>query len=312
MSRITYVQYRSLFLFIVFCLPYSSAYSQVLTPAPKYPVVFVHGLFGSDRLLGIFPYWHGITNKLKEEGVMVYESQVSAANSSEVRGNQLIIQIEQQLKRFSTIKVNLIGHSYGGLTVRYVAAVRPDLVASVTTIASPNKGSELADFIQKYSGGNDTKRAKVMGWATGLVGHLVDLASSGGYPQNGFASMSSLTLAGVEEFNQRYPQAVPSDCGEGDYHVNGIRYYSWGGVKHWTSFIDPSDMAMWFTGFVFKEKNDGLVGRCSTHLGQVIRDDYPHNHFDLINKFMGLDGFGGVEPVSIYLEHMIRLQGDGF
>ena len=312
MPRNGYTKYRLLALFLALCLPYSETYSQAPIPSPKYPVVFVHGFIGFDRLLGVMPYWFGITSKLEETGVMVYESQVSAVNSSEVRGDQLIIQIEQQLKRFSATKVNLIGHSQGGLTARYVAAVRPDLVASVTTIASPHKGSELADFIQKYSGGNDTKRAKVVGWVAGLLGHLIDLTSSGGHPQNGLASMNSLTLTGVTDFNQRYPQAVPSDCGEGDYEVNGIRYYSWGGVKHWTTIIDPSDMIMWFTGLPFKEANDGLVGRCSTHLGQVIRDDYPHNHLDEINLFMGLDGFGDIEPVSIYLEHMIRLQGDGF
>jgi triacylglycerol lipase len=43
--------------------------------------------------------------------------------------------------------VNLIGHSHGGLDVRYVAAVRPDLVASVTSVGTPHKGADLADFL---------------------------------------------------------------------------------------------------------------------------------------------------------------------
>lgn len=297
---------------LLFALPYSFVQAQEVQPAPKYPVVFVHGWVGFDRILGITPYWFGITSELEKAGVMVYESQVSAVNSTEIRGEQLIIQIEQQLKRFSASKVNLIGHSQGGLTARYVAAMRPDLVASVTGVASPHKGSELADLIQKATGGDDTKRAKTLGWVVNVFGRLINLFTSGGFPQDGLASMKSLTTSGLVKFNKLYPQAVPDDCGEGDYEVNGIRYYSWGGVQKWTTIIDPSDLLLWFTGLAFEEANDGLVGRCSAHLGQVIRDDYPHNHLDEINQALGLDGFGEEnEPIKIYMEHMSRLQAAG-
>ncbi|WP_306462787.1 esterase/lipase family protein, partial [Klebsiella pneumoniae] len=45
-------------------------------------------------------------------------------------------------------KVNLIGHSHGGPTIRYVASVRPDLVASVTSIGGVHKGSAVADLVR--------------------------------------------------------------------------------------------------------------------------------------------------------------------
>jgi len=311
MKHFIFISLRCMILCLAIYWPYSSAQAQDPIATPKYPVVFVHGFLGFDRLFGIMPYWYGITSKLEDAGVMVYMSQVSSVNSSELRGDQLIEQIEEQLKQFSATKVNLVGHSQGGLTARYVAAVRPDLVASVTTIASPHTGSELADFVQKLSGGDDTKRAAFVGWFAGAFGHVMNFFSAGGLPQNGRAAVASLTFTGLEDFNQRYPQAVPSNCGEGDYEVNGIRYYSWGGVKHWTTIIDPTDWVMWLTGLSFDEDNDGLVGRCSSHLGQVLRDDYPHNHLDEINLLFGLDGVGEVEPVNIYLEHMTRLQADG-
>jgi Predicted acetyltransferases and hydrolases with the alpha/beta hydrolase fold len=44
--------------------------------------------------------------------------------------------------------VNLIGHSHGGPTARYIAGVRPDLVASVSTVAGTNDGSPVADLVQ--------------------------------------------------------------------------------------------------------------------------------------------------------------------
>jgi triacylglycerol lipase len=43
--------------------------------------------------------------------------------------------------------IDMIGHSQGGLSSRYAAAVMPQAVASVTTIGTPHRGSEVADWI---------------------------------------------------------------------------------------------------------------------------------------------------------------------
>lgn len=40
-------------------------------------------------------------------------------------------------------------YSHGGLTVRYVATVAPDLVASLTTLGTPHHGSELPDYFEE-------------------------------------------------------------------------------------------------------------------------------------------------------------------
>ncbi len=90
--------------------------------------------------------------------------------------------------------------------------------------------------------------------------------------------------------------------------MNGVRYYSWGDVRHWTTGIDPSDFLMWLTGLAFSEPNDGLVGRCSRHLRQVIRDDYPIHHLDEINPVFGLRDFGSAGPVQLMIEHVQRLK----
>jgi triacylglycerol lipase len=65
------------------------------------------------------------------------------------------------------------------------------------------------------------------------------------------------------------------------------------------------------SGLAFKdEDNDGLVSRCSSHLGEVIRDDYPMNHFHSVNQLMGLVP-EGVDPVGLYVEHARRLKQAG-
>lgn len=55
----------------------------------KYPIVLVHGLFGFDRI-GPLEYFYGIPSDLRANGAQVYVAQVAAANSTEVRGEQLL------------------------------------------------------------------------------------------------------------------------------------------------------------------------------------------------------------------------------
>jgi triacylglycerol lipase len=56
---------------------------------------------------------------------------VSSTHYSAVRGEQVIAELETLKALYGYRKFNLIGHSHGGPTARYVASVRPDLVASM-------------------------------------------------------------------------------------------------------------------------------------------------------------------------------------
>ena len=55
-------------------------------------------------------------------------------------------------------------------------------------------------------------------------------------------------------------------------------------------------------------KDDGLISRCSSHLGYVIKDNYEMNHLDEINQFIGLHNFREVDPIELYRQHVKRLQ----
>ena len=117
--------------------------------ATRYPLVLVPGMLGFVRLV-LYPYWYGIIPALRRGGANVIAVQVSPVNSNEVRGEELLLQIQSILRETGADKVNLIGHSQGSLTARYAAAKRPDLVASVTSVAGPNHGSELADYLHRH------------------------------------------------------------------------------------------------------------------------------------------------------------------
>ncbi|MGH7788250.1 MAG: lipase family alpha/beta hydrolase [Candidatus Binatia bacterium] len=277
----------------------------------KYPIVLAHGLGGFDELFGVYEYWFGIPDALRDGGAAVYVTEVSQLNSTAARGEQLIDQIEQIVAISGKPKVNLIGHSHGGLDVRYVAAVRPDLVASVTSVGSPHKGAALANYLRaNIQGGSFTE--SVVAYFANALGTVLGLLTGTSNPQNAVAALDSLTTAGLATFNAQYPQGVPaSACGSGASTVGGIRYYSWSGTGVLTNALDISDGALGLTSLFYSESNDGLVGRCSSHLGAVIRDNYFHNHLDEVNQIFGLVSIFESNPTSIFRAHANRLKSAG-
>lgn len=270
----------------------------------RYPVVLVHGMFGFDSIAGV-DYWYGIAEDLRKYGADVYTTQVPALDSTIARGEALLPQIASIAAVHG--KVNLIGHSHGGPTARYVARVRPDLVASVTSVGSPHKGSPVADLI--YGSPADGLAASL----GNALGSLIDLLSGGGYNQDLQSSLYSLTTEGSAEFNNFAPAGVPaSACGEGAYSSNGVRFYSWGGTGVLTNVLDPSDALLGTTSLAFTfSPNDGLVGRCSSHFGKVIRDNYFMNHLDEVNQALGLHSLFETDPKTVFQQQANRLRNAG-
>ncbi len=271
--------------------------------------MLVHGLFGFDNIAG-FNYFHAIPQALTRSGAKVFVAQVSAVNSSEKRGEQLLKQVRRILAITGAPKVNLIGHSHGSPTSRYVASVAPQYVASVTSVGGVNKGSEFADVVRKAFKPGSVGEAGAVAAANALAGLISVLSGGNHLPQVPLASLNSLSTKGSLAFNAKYPEGVPrSPCGEGQYRAsNGVYYYSWSGTSTVTNLLDISDPVLFITGLFFREANDGLVGRCSTHLGRVIRDNYRMNHLDEVNGFFGLHHLFETDPVTVYRQHANRLK----
>nr|WP_315279622.1 triacylglycerol lipase [uncultured Acinetobacter sp.] len=282
----------------------------------KYPIVFTHGMAGFINIggdqLGV-DYWYQILPNLARNGANAWATRVSPFNSSEVRGEQLAQQVDEILAITGASKVNLIGHSHGGPTIRYVAGVMPSKVASLTAVGSPNKGSPVADFILKVQGTPLEKPlmdmvnlvSKTITWAQGL--------DPNSYPHDSLASAKSLTLAGSAEFNRKFPMGMPTtSCGEGAYQEKGIQFYSFTGNTAVTNILDP-DSAMLATSLLIDNgrDNDGLVSRCSAKFGKTIRDNYYWNHLDEVNQVLGMKDIFAPDPVDIYRQHANRLKLQG-
>ena len=208
-------------------------------------------------------------------------------------------------------KVNLIGHSHGGPTVQYVAAVKPNYVASVTGVGGTYRGSRVADKIQSNQGTRTF--FNILG--DYIVGPLITWAEANpSMPINFDASMKSLTEVESANFNKRYPTtALADDCNKSGAKVDrGIYYYSWGGTAQTTNLLDIDTILMQLGPLAYgNNDNDGMVARCSTHIGQVVRDDYKLNHTDLANMMFGLKGLFAPDPVTLFRQHANRLKSQG-
>lgn len=279
----------------------ASTYAQT-----KYPIVLAHGMFGFKSLLGgAIDYWYQIPSTLQANGAKVYVTQVAALESSEVRGEQFLKQVKDILAITGAAKVNLMGHSHGGHSIRYVAAAMPTKVASVTAIGSPVKGSPVADLVTQTG----SLSVVAYGALNALAGIIELFNGAGSYNQSAKNSIASLSTKGSAAFTAKFPQGVPTTaCGQGAATVNGVKYYSWGGTKRLTNVLDPTDVLLGATGLFISGANDGLVSQCSSHLGVVLRDNYSMNHLDEVNLMFGLRDIFSTDPKSVYREHANRLK----
>ncbi|WP_257233330.1 triacylglycerol lipase [Acinetobacter sp. YH12054] len=296
-------------------LQHVTANSSASYAKTKYPIVFTHGMFGFTRIgfdsFGM-DYFYQILPDLARNGANTFAAQVSPLESTEVRGEQLLSQVEEVLALTGQPKVNLIGHSHGGPTTRYIAAIKPEYVASVTGVAGTYRGSLVADKIQANKTINsvfgvlgDQLLAPIITWAEG----------NSSLPNSVDASLTAISEKGSAEFNAKFPTAaLAMNCNQSGAKVdNGVYYYSWTGTAQTTNVLDVLDTVIsQLAPLAYGNRdNDGLVGRCSTHIGQVIRDDYNHNHLDEVNMVFGLRSLFSPDPVALYRQHANRLKLQG-
>ena len=63
-----------------------------------------------------------------------------------------------------------------------------------------------------------------------------------------------------------------------------------------------------FTASYLTNRTDGVVSRCQTHLGTVLRDNYNFNHIDEVNQTLGLVPPRETNPKEVFRVHANRLQ----
>lgn len=113
----------------------------------KYPIILAHGIAAKQmRVLNAFGK---ISGELEKEGYKIYIADTDGFGSIENNAEQLKSFALRVMEECGSEKVNIIGHSKGGLDAKYMITHlgMEDRVASLTTLCTPHKGSIIASKI---------------------------------------------------------------------------------------------------------------------------------------------------------------------
>jgi triacylglycerol esterase/lipase EstA (alpha/beta hydrolase family) len=274
-------------------------------PYTRYPLFFMHGAMGTDSFLGILDYWYQVREPLEDAGYTVYMPAATAVAGVAERGEEWADAIDAVVASGVARKVNLIGHSQGGLDARYVVAGLgySDKVASVTTIATPHRGTVAADLAAGVIGLGPFDGAlldEVVGGLIGIIGLQGDELTQ---------QLDDLTRDGAEGFNQAYPDDPD------------VVYRSWAGRTcraldffcQWDNNGEVVDLtlALAYELTVWNEgPNDGLVSVASSEWGEY-QGALPADHLDQVGQIA--DPFvGPFDHVQFFLDEAATLRERGF
>ena len=243
----------------------------------KYPLLLVHGVFFRD--FRHFNYWGRIPDELIKNGATVYYGEHSSAASVYDSARELEQRILAIVKETGCEKLNVIAHSKGGLDMRAAIAktsVAP-YVASLTTINTPHRGCEFADYLLE----------KVPKEQQDTIANTYNVAAKklGDRDPNFMAAVKDLTFSACAELNAEVKDA------------EGVYYQSVGSVLTKPSAGQfPLNMTYRLV-HLFDGKNDGLVGEKSFPWGndyQMLNSQKKRgiSHGDMIDlNRENLDGF---------------------
>lgn len=236
--------------------------------ATKYPLLMVHGVFFRD--FRYFNYWGRIPKDLEQNGAKVYYGNHQSAAAVAVSAREIADRILELVEETGCEKVNIIGHSKGGLDTR-AALQLPGVaehVASLTTVSTPHRGCEFADYLLTKVPEKEQQRLAAM-----YNGALQKL---GDQNPDFLGAVSDLTASACKAFNEKTPD-IPGIY----YQSVGSRLRKAGSGRFPLNFT--YHLAKHFAG-----PNDGLVDQNSFSWGSDYRfltaeGDRGISHGDMID-----------------------------
>jgi len=184
--------------------------------ATKYPIVLSHGMGANAEVMGITDYWGNIPEALANNGAKVFITSGNPMQSKEYKGLEWKAKVKEILAITGASKINLIGHSDGGLYTRYAISnlgMAP-YVASFTSMSSPHRGSPVADAIMAVGDATTLtdEIAGLLDWVYAfLFGIPATECATNGYQETTWW-MKSVFNPNVPNMAGVYYQSYASDC----------------------------------------------------------------------------------------------------
>jgi len=270
----------------------------------RYPLVFLHGMAGTDTFVGVMDYWYDVAPLLENAGYLTRMPPGGALAEPAQRAQQFSAAIDAMEEEGLGRRFNLLGHSQGGVDARYlIGALDQGLrISSLTTIATPHHGTPVADAaagtVFSIPGLDN-----LIDQALTQITEALDLGAG-----ELVEATRSVTTEAMEEFNATVPDSE---------HTT---YYSWSartcGYAEWVCQFDydgevvrPMFWASYRLIDAIAGANDGLVpiesAQWGEHLGTLSAD-----HLDEIGLFFGETGT--FDHRAFYLSEAQRLADEGF
>lgn len=261
----------------------------------NYPIVMVHGVFFRD--FRYFNYWGRVPDELMRNGAVIYYGNHQSAASVEECAKELDKRIREIVAETGCEKVNVIAHSKGGLDMRYALSHlgTDKFVATLTTINTPHRGCEFADYLL----------AKIPKAQQKTVADTYNAAlrKLGDYNPDFMAAVTDLTAGACAKRNE-----VTPDAAEVLYQSVGSKLNQASGGRFPLNFT--YGLVKYFDGF-----NDGLVGEDSFSWGENYRFITTEgkrgiSHGDMID--LNRENFDGFDVREFYVELVSELREKGF
>ncbi|GHU86842.1 hypothetical protein FACS189476_00970 [Spirochaetia bacterium] len=254
----------------------------------RYPVILVHGLDINEK--SDADGWGRIPDVLRSAGIDLYFGDTRGVGTYETNAEILKNKIEEVLLETNKEKVNIIGHSKGGLDARYLVwrYQMGDRVASVTMISTPHHGWEFADLLYEKSIANPRFEKNALKTFSRLYGAR---------EEDIYEVIYQLTTKHMNAFNVLV---------KSDENVFYQTYYST--MKN--AFDDPR----YFYTFPYVKKisgkNDGIVSEKSAQWGNYFEIEGGISHTEIID--VKKRKISGIDIPKIYINIVKELSEKGF
>lgn len=223
----------------------------------RHPILLCHGYGAIASVIKPSPL-HDACMLLRSHSVVVSAPNIVPYARIEIRAEAWVKLVDQLLAETGAEKLNIVAHSMGGLDMRYALSKLDiaDKVASLTTVASPHRGTSLAEFALKAPSRVREKFADFFDW----VGNNI-------YPQ-----IKSDALGPVRQLTREY---VQNEFNPDTPDAEGVAYYSYSAAVGEGTGHPIHPITRYQNKFIYEKEglNDGFVSvesaRWGKHLGTI-------------------------------------------
>lgn len=259
----------------------------------KYPLFLCHGYGGIAGLVRPSPL-HNPCMSLRSYGIHAFAPNIVPYAKISVRAEQWAEKIDQLKEQYGYEKFNVVGHSMGGLDMRFAISHLgiEKSVASLTTVATPHRGTTLAELILTAPGVIKDRLGEVFDW----------------FGESIFPSSKSSSVEAVEQLTRQY---VCEEFNPNNPDNDRIEYYSFSAAvgKGTNQPLNPIYRYQNQHIFGLEGKNDSFVSVESAIWGKHLQT-VPLSHMEQIDLQVSKERQKYVD--QFWIDLVFNLKENGF